>query len=342
MDILLLLSKEDLKEYDKHEMHKVYDNWTKIAQDAYKTDLDHIDFDGIDNVIFVGMGGSGTVADIFQSVLSQTSMHVTVVKGYTLPKTINKETLIVGTSISGNTEETLMAVKDSLNYDCKRISFSDGGKLEKFAKNNGIEHRHITMYENPRSSLSSALYIVLKALHSTLSIDEKIILDSLNALSNMGKKISSDNLTDQNPAINLASWISKAPFIYYPAGLQAIAIRFKNSIHENMKKHAYTENVIESCHNQIMAWEGKTDIMPILLRGTDDHHKTIERWNMVKEILKIQSVEYREEIISGNNILSKIISTIYKLDYCTIYGAIMSGMDPHPIESIDHIKKLLK
>ncbi|WOV93440.1 MAG: SIS domain-containing protein [Candidatus Nitrosoabyssus spongiisocia] len=337
-----MINEKDLQKYDKHEMHKVYDNWTQIAKDAYRNNSDHVDFSDINNVIFVGMGGSGTAADIFQSILSQTSMHITVVKGYTLPKTINKETLIVGTSISGNTEETLIAVKDSLNYDCKRITFSSGGKLEEFAKKNDIEHVQLPMYENPRSSLPSTLYIELKALHSTLSIDEKVIIDSLNALSNMREKISSNNLTDQNPAINLASWISKVPFIYYPAGLKAITTRFKNSIHENMKKHAYIENVIESCHNQIMAWEEKTDVMPILLRGTDDHHKTIERWNMVKEILQIHNVEYREEIVSGNNILSKTISTIYKLDYCTIYGAIMSGMDPYPIESINHIKKLLK
>ena len=105
------------------------------------------------------MGGSGTVSDIFYSILSQASIRVTVIKGYVLPKNIDKNTLVVITSMSGDTEEALTALQSSLQYNCMKIAFSAGGLIEKFANNNKIEHRSLIMYLNPRSSLPHLILV---------------------------------------------------------------------------------------------------------------------------------------------------------------------------------------
>ena len=98
--------------------------------------------------------------------------------------------------------------------------------------------------------------------------------------------------------------------IYYPWGLQSAAVRFKNSLQENSKIHVITEDVIESCHNDIVAWEINSNVQPILIRGRDDYIKTIERWDILKEFFRDKKIEFFEiESIDGN-ILSKIVNLI--------------------------------
>jgi len=102
-----LLDISTLQKFDTQEMYKVYDNWPQIAREQYETDLNGIDFGEISHVVFAGMGGSGAIGDIFSAILSKTNIHVDVIKGYLLPNTVDSKSLVVTTSISGNTEETL-------------------------------------------------------------------------------------------------------------------------------------------------------------------------------------------------------------------------------------------
>ena len=83
----------------------------------------------------------------------------------------------------------------------------------------------------------------------------------------------------------MANWIDGIPAIYYPWGLQSIAIRFKNSLQENAKTHAIVEDVIESGHNGIVSWEKPSDMVPVMIEGTDDHTKTKERWEILRTVL---------------------------------------------------------
>ena len=159
---------------------------------------------------------------------------------------------------------------------------------------------------------------------------------------NAQKLISSSNLSEENPSLSLANWLENIPIIYYPSGLQPAAIRFKNSLQENAKIHAITEDVIESCHNGVVAWENKTSVQPILIQGHDDYIKTKERWNIFKEFLQSKQIDFKEINSGEGNILSKIMYLIYLLDYCTIYHAVKSKVNPTPVKSIEFIKEHLK
>ena len=132
-----------LKKYDSQKMFKIYDRWPEIAKKAYQLDLKPISYTNVNNIIFSGMGGSGAIGDIFASILSKSNIHVSIVKGYILPKTIDKNTLIVITSVSGNTIETLTVLKEAKKLNCKIIAFSSGGKIEDFCIKNKIEYRKI-------------------------------------------------------------------------------------------------------------------------------------------------------------------------------------------------------
>jgi len=336
-----MLDYSQMEKYDPSGMYKVYDKWPQIAKEAYHSDIKPVNFKDIDHIVFSGMGGSGAIGDLFLSVLSKTSIHVTVVKGYVLPKTVNAKTLVIATSVSGNTIETITAVESAKDLGCKLVCFSSGGKLEEFCQKNNIVHRNIPIYHNPRASFPAYVYSILKTLNSIIPVTKSNIEESISQLEILSEKISTSNLSESNPSLTLANWLEGIPIIYYPWGLQAAAIRFKNSIQENMKNHAMIEDVIEACHNGIVSWEEKSDVKPILIQGSEDYVKTKERWLIVKEFFNEHKIDFREIHSVDGNILSKLVCLIYQLDYCSIYGAVLSGIDPSPVNSIDFIKNHL-
>jgi len=338
----VLLDISTLDKFDTEGMYKVYDRWPQIAKEAYESDLEPIDFENIDHIVFSGMGGSGALGDIFSSILSKTDIHVNVIKGYHLPKTVDSNTLVVTTSISGNTAETLTVLDSARKTDCKLIAFSSGGKMEKYCLNNNIDFRKIPMTHSARASFPAFLYSILKTLNSIIPVKKQDILESFEEMENSQKLISSSNLGENNPSLNLAKWINEIPIIYYPWGLQAAAIRFKSSLQENAKIHAITEDVIEACHNGIVSWERKSKVQPILIEGQDDYIKTKERWTILKQYFDEINIDYKEIFSAKGSILSKLINLIYQLDFASIYKAIFSEVDPSPVKSIDFVKNKLQ
>jgi len=330
---------QDLEKIDSQNMHKVYEEWPNIAKMYFGKKFEKIKISNINHIVFVGMGGSGALGDIFSSILSKTNMHIRVVKGYNLPKTVNENTLVVAISISGNTNETNTVLEKASKLDCKLIAFSSGGKMEKFCKENNIEFRKIKKFHSPRASFPSFLFSILNILLPIIPIEEKDIQDTLDKMQEVKKIISIKNNSNNNLSMSLAKWITDVPLIYYPWGLECVAIRFKNSLQENSKTHVIIEDVVESCHNGVVAWENKSQVKPIMIRGNDDHFRTIEKFEILSEYFDEKNIEYKE-IFSGNgNILTKIISLIYILDYVTIYKSILEGIDPTPVKTIEYIKK---
>ena len=320
-------------------MFEVYDKWPEIARKTFETNQEMVRYENVNHIVFAGMGGSGTIGDIFSSVLSKSKIHVNVVKGYVLPKTSNSNTLVVGISVSGNTAESLSVLESAQKMNCKIICFTSGGKMLNFCKKNKIQHRIISKIHSPRASFINYLYSILKVLHVTLAINQKDILESIMELEKIHTKINSSNLTNNNVALNLAKWITNMPIIYYPFGLQSVGIRFKNCLNENSKIHASTEDMLEACHNGVVAWEKKSMIQPILIEGEDDHIKTKERWIVLKKLLSQNNIEYKEIKSAEGGILSKLVSLVYLLDYATIHLAIKFNIDPTPVKSIEFIKK---
>ncbi len=336
-----MIDNATLSKFDQNGMHLAYNRWPEISKNAVESDIIPIDYTGVNNIIFAGMGGSGAIGDIFASILSKTNVHVTVVKGYVLPKTVDKESLVVTTSVSGNTMETLSVLKKAKEIGCKVIAFSSGGKMEEYCLKNKIEYRKIEQIHSPRASFTIYLYSIIKILNSIIPISKEDVKESIEQLENTKKNISSNNLNSNNISLNLAEWIEGIPVIYYPFGLQSSAIRFKNSLQENSKKHSMVEDVVESCHNGMVAWEKLSSVQPILLQGEDDFVKTKERWGIIKEYFDSNDITYKEIFSIKGSILSKIINLIYVLDYTSIYLAVKNKVDPSPVKSIDFIKTKL-
>ena len=333
----------DLEKIDSEKMYKIYDDWPKIAKTYFEKEVKKIEISKINQIVFAGMGGSGVIGDVFSAILSKTNIHVSVVKGYHLPKTVDSNTLVVVISISGNTDETLRFLESAKKQqDCKLIVFTAGGKMEQFCTNEKIEFRKINKYHSPRASFPSFLYSILNILSPVIPIKNEDVYESIKNLERLKKEISSENISENNPSLILAKWITNIPLIYYPWGLEASAIRFKNSLQENAKTHVITEDVVESCHNGVVAWEKKSNVQPIMLRGTDDHIKTKEKYQILTKYFQENNIEFKEIYSVKGSILSKIINLIYLLDYAAIYKSVIDGTDPSPVKSIEYIKKRVK
>ena len=332
---------EELENIDSKKMFKVYDIWPDIAKEIYEQEFSKPEFNDIDHIVFAGMGGSGTIGDAFSSILSKNDIHTSVVKGYLLPKTVDENTLVVVTSISGNTQEPLTILENSKNSQAKFIVFSSGGMIKEHALKNKINYQEIKMEHSPRASFPKYIFSMLKTLESVIPVKKSDILDTISKMEIMQKNISSNNLNENNTALSLAKWITGIPVLYYPWGLESAAIRFKNSLQENSKLHVITEDVIESCHNGIVSWERDSNMQPILIQGHDDYFKTKERWKILKEFFNSKQIECKEISSVDGNIISKIMNLIYLFDYTSIYHSVISGIDPSPVSAIDFIKERL-
>ena len=329
----------DIQRHDSKKMYEAYDRWPEISQENYFfKDLPKIQFKNIDHIVFAGVGGSGTVGDVISSILSKNDIHVNVVKGYLLPKTVDSNTLIITTSVSGNSKEALTILRNAKKSKGKFLAFSSGGEMKKYSIKNKIPYYEIPEIHSPRASFPCYLYSILNILEDVISVKKRDVKESIDQLKKTKKKICSDNLTNSNPALSLAKWISDFPIIYYPWGLHSAAIRFKNSLQENAKMHVFAEDIIESSHNGIVAWEKRSKIKPILLIGQDDYTKTKERWQVVKEFFNQKKIQYKEVHSLDGNILTKLVNLIYLLDYSSIYLAVLSKTDPTPVKPIDFIK----
>jgi len=333
---------KDIEKIDTKHMYKVYDNWPDIARESYNKKYDKIDVSDIDHIVFAGMGGSGTVGDTIREILSKKNIHVTNVKGYLLPKTVDSKTLVIATSISGNTSEILTILKDVKKTNAQVVGFSSGGLMEKYCTNNKIFFQKISMIHSPRASFTNFLYAILNILGPVLPIQKNDIKDSITSLDNIKKNIFSGNLNIENKALSLAEFVRDVVCIYSPGGLKPAAVRYKNCLQENAKTHAMVEDIIESCHNGIVAWEKESLVKPVLIQGKDDHPKTIERFNILKEYFENEKIDYRIINSIEGNILSKIVGLTYLLDYSTIYTSILNKIDPTPVNSIDFVKNKLK
>ena len=329
----------DIQRHDSKKMYEAYDRWPEISQENYfAKDLPKIQFKNIDHIVFAGVGGSGTIGDVISSILSKNDIHVNVVKGYLLPKTVDSNTLIITTSVSGNSKEALTILRNAKKSKGKFLAFSSGGEMKKYSIKNKIPYYEIPEIHSPRASFPCYLYSILNILEDVISVKKHDVKESIDQLKKTKKKICSDNLTNSNPALSLAKWISDFPIIYYPWGLHSAAIRFKNSLQENAKMHVFAEDIIESSHNGIVAWEKRSKIKPILLMGKDDYVKTKERWQIVKEFFNQKKIQYKEVHSLDGNILTKLVNLIYLLDYSSIYLAVLSKTDPTPVKPIDFIK----
>lgn len=349
---------------DPSNLRADYDSWPNFARSSWEESQPASLERTYSSIVFVGMGGSGIIGEVISDLCNELdSVRVDVLRDYHLPKYYTNETLVVGVSASGNTEETLSALSEATRRGFDVCTFGSGGLLEKMSSSNPrVKFTKTSMLKVPRSSFPGIFYPVLKFMtqNGLLRLPEEQVIDSFDVLAR-AQELCQRPSAKQNRALEIGAAISEGktsfPLIYGSRRTRSVALRFRQSLNENAKTHGFAGEIPEICHNDIVGWDknaasGKkrgsrdesavSSYVPISLRLEDDPLEIKTRFQIVEDILKKQKTQFIGAPSLGTTYFARIISMLYLLDYATYYGAIFRHVDPIMTPSIDFLKNELR
>jgi glucose/mannose-6-phosphate isomerase len=302
-----------------------------------------------DKVVIIGMGGSAIGGDLLRTLVSlQSKVAVTVQREYDLPKSVDKNTLVIASSYSGNTEETLSAFKQALETPCKKFVITTGGKISELAAQNGVPLLSFGFSSEPRAALGYSFFTLLAFLHNLEIIPEKIlnVSETLKTLQDLSVKLNKDIPTSKNQAKQLAAKLYNHLAVIYGAGiLTSVAYRWKTQINENSKAWAFCETLPELNHNAVVGYKFPAEladkIFVVMLRTADLHPRTLKRYDITSDILAKAHISHEIVDSGGSTPLCQMMSSILLGDYVSYYLAMMYDINPSPVEIIDYLKKAL-
>lgn len=297
----------------------------------------------ITRIVICGMGGSAISGDIANAAFGS-KLPISVVKDYNIPF-LDKKTLVISISYSGNTEETLSCTKQAISHTKYMGMITSGGKLKEIAENKYCWIQLPKDYP-PRSAIGFLFFSLMKILEIF-----EIIPDHTKAVravvANLVKKagaICNDNPLEKNIAKNSAQQIQgKIPIIYSSnPQLAPLAYRWKCQFNENAKYPAFQHTFPEMNHNEIEGWEAvkyKDIFIPIILTKFNEEPQYKNRIKAFKRILKNSNIKYLEFFAEGDRFIEEIFSLIYLGDMISYYLAVLENVDPTKIDFIDFLKK---
>lgn len=349
-----MIKPEDIKSLDKHKIFDMIgnqpDQLRRNYADSMRQDVSEEDGTGIKNVVIAGMGGSALAANIIKNWLYDSlSVPLEVVRGYNLPDYVGPESLVVLSSYSGNTEETIACYEQAIGQSAKIVVMTAGGKLMEFAK----AKNHILLDLPADFQPRLAVLAGLKAL-ACLFEDTKVVTttDLRGQLINVADKLdkvkfamSPDNSSSTNTAMEIAQSIKdKIAIIYAGSTLGSAAYKWKIDINENGKQLAFYNTYPELNHNEFQGWvfpENK-EIVAIQLESKLDSAQMQKRMDVTKKLLGDHGFKPVVVNAQGETKIEQILSTILLGDYVSAYVGILNGIDPTPVEMVEKLKKELR
>ncbi len=301
-----------------------------------------------DMLIVAGMGGSAIGGEILKSYLAvDGKTPVVVCRGYTLPGYVGPGAAVVVSSYSGNTAEALSCYEMALERKAHVACITSGGELRSRARNLSIPLVELPPGYPPRAAVGYS-FAALLALAWRLGLCEanpEAVGECSGELRKL-RGIYSEPDSSENTAMFIAkSLLDVTPLLYCAGELKAVGLRWKNQICENSKKMAYASLLPEMSHNDIMGWEvpdGSLKAGVLFLRDSGEHPRVSARFPLIQEIIRDRAAFCGEYWGSGSSLLSRLFSLILLGDYASVYLALLRGLDPTPIATIDGLKSRLK
>ncbi|MEE9443134.1 MAG: bifunctional phosphoglucose/phosphomannose isomerase [candidate division Zixibacteria bacterium] len=327
---------------------------TKIDPEAFP------DMDKIDNIVICGMGGSAIGGDLAGAVLEEyPRIPIIVSRDYSLPYFARDKTVVIVSSYSGNTEETLMAMYQAVSRKCKIFAITTGGAIGEFAIKKKIPILSPKKGLQPRAALGYSFGLLMMLLYN-LGVSHHLPRHLDNLASYLDIKAQSflkDKVAEKNRCKQLAEKLhNRIPIIYSNTSFTSpAAIRFKGQLSENAKVLSFVNQFPECNHNEIVGWKNiellKDKVIVILLRDRSDYTSSDElissrimikaRMNIVKEMIEAKGVEVIEINSGGDDELQRLFSIVQIADFTSFYLAILNDEDPTPVSLIEELKQRL-
>lgn len=294
------------------------------------------------NVLVSGMGGSG-VAGLFLKTIADLhfSIPVIVVNGYHMPAWVDNSTLVINSSYSGNTEETICGYHEARAKKATTVVITSGGRLKKLSEEDG-NSLVITLpdgYKSPRACFAFSFFALLAAVKEAGLVKGSLLNNDLDNMVRFIMK-ESDNIRIKGEALS-PYLVDKKILIYSSAIFEPAAIRFRQQINENSKSLGWVSIFPEMNHNELVGWhQNYNDIVALMLRSPLDHERIDLRMNITKEIIA-HFAHFAEVRSRGDNYLAQLFYFVHMLDWCSYYLAKAKGVDPVSIVAIDFLKHQL-
>jgi glucose/mannose-6-phosphate isomerase len=300
-------------------------------------------------VAVLGMGGSAIGGDLVRGIWSdRVSVPLEVVRGYELPAWVDRETLVIASSKSGGTEETVSALSTALERRCPVAVVTTGGPLRDVAQRAGLPLATFPAQGQPRSAVGYSMGILAGILEraGVLALDEAEIAAGAASAREMGARCAPDVPTASNPAKQLAwSLVDRYAVITGGGFLAPVARRWKAQLNENGKATAAFDELPEATHNTVVGFEQpeslRDHLFVVFLTSALDHPRNGRRAGVIAELLQTSNVGHEIVETSGAGRLGHALSAITLGDYMSVYVAFTYAVDPTPVVAIDHIKARL-
>jgi glucose/mannose-6-phosphate isomerase len=303
----------------------------------------------IDAILINGLGGSAIGGDLIRTYLAgEIKVPFIVNRHYTMPAFVNERTLVVASSYSGNTEETIAAHLEAKKRKSKVFCITSGGETAKMATK--FKQPFVTIPKGypPRAALGYAFFPLLIALSKMKFIKTKDadIKETIALLKKKSKMYST--LNETNPAFELAKQLfMKLPVIYSAADkFDVVNLRWRGQIAENSKQLSFGHVLPEMNHNELVGWKVlrrmmEEDMVVVFLRDKLDHERVQLRMEITRGIVEQYASRIIEVNSEGKSLLARMFSLIYLGDWMSYYLAILNGIDPTPVKVIDYLKNAL-
>ena len=301
--------------------------------------------ESIENVVVLGMGGSGIAGDILLAVAGPfMPVPAVVVKDYELPAFVGEGTLAFAISFSGNTEETLEAVTEAAAQGAKVVAVTGGGELAKLAAGWGAPVVSVpSTIPKPRAALGAQAIPPLVVLEDVgLFPGARRWIDlAVGQLQRRRDRLQMDG----NLAEDIARRIGRTiPLVHGggPVGAAAAA-RWKAQVNENPNSPAFAATVPELCHNEFQGWGQHGDVTRhvvsvVQLRHDAEHPQTVRRFEYLAESLREVVADVIEVRAEGEGDLAQLLDLVLIGDFVSLHLAAQEGIDPGPIDALDQLK----
>lgn len=299
-------------------------------------------------IVVAGMGGSALAGDMSRDWLNL-PVPFQVVKDYSLPAYVGKDTLVIACSFSGNTEETISAFEDAREKKAHVVIAAGKGKLIEIAKNEKLPYV-IMPYDGvtPRMFLPTNLRAFIE-IFVAYGILKTSVIDELEAvakkLTNVKKEWGTDVPFKDNRAKQLA-WhcAGKTPIFYAGPQFRSAAYKWKIAINESAKNTAWCHELSEFNHNEFMGWASHPVEKPFAvfdLRSSFDHPQVQKRFEISDRLLSGLRPKATTVELEGESVLEQLLWSNILADYVSAYLGILNGVDPAPVPLIEKLKSEL-
>ena len=303
----------------------------------------------ITSLVVTGMGGSALAALVIKVLLqSKLTIPFEIIRGYDLPGYVNEHTLVVASSYSGNTEETLSALQQAQEKQAQLAIIASGGVLIDVAREKDVAYVQLPSGVQPRMAMLYSLRGVLSLLENFGIIDE-VLNTEVESLAGWLEAESARWIPTVPLAENYAKQLAheavgKTPIFYGGAVTAPLAYKWKISWNETAKNTAWWNEYSEFNHNEFMGWASHPIEKPFVifdLLSSFERPRILQRFELSDKLLSGKRPAAKAIHLKGDTLLAQLLWGAILADFASTYTAILNGVDPTPVVLIEKLKQEL-